>query len=93
MAAPCEVLGVDKTASTEELRSRWRALASEHHPDRGGDAGKFAEMRRAYDAAYKSATEREAWCQVCHGSGFISRSKGFFTTRVPCPECDGIGTV
>jgi len=88
-----EVLGVDKSATCEKLRARWRALASEHHPDRGGDAGKFAEMRRAYDAAHQVATTRESWCQSCHGRGFKQIRKGFYSARTPCEECDGMGTV
>ncbi len=30
-------------------------------------------------------------CNVCRGSGQVSRSQGFFTVRTTCPECRGKG--
>ena len=34
---PYAVLGVDRSASPEELHRAWVRLARRHHPDRGGD--------------------------------------------------------
>ena len=45
-----ETLGVDKTASAEAVRNAYKDLALKHHPDRGGDATRWAEIQRAYDA-------------------------------------------
>jgi DnaJ family protein A protein 2 len=42
-----ETLGVDKSASTEEIRKAFRKLALVHHPDKGGDEEKFKEIVRA----------------------------------------------
>ena len=44
-----KTLGVDKNASTDELKSAYRKLAVQHHPDKGGDAEKFKEISAAYD--------------------------------------------
>ena len=42
------ILGVKKTASQEEIKKAFRALAHKHHPDKGGDEKKFKEISEAY---------------------------------------------
>ena len=42
-------LGVSKNASDQEIKKAYRKLAMKHHPDRGGDQQKFAEIQSAYD--------------------------------------------
>jgi curved DNA-binding protein len=42
-------LGVDKTATPDEIKRAFRKLASQHHPDKGGDTKKFQEIQAAYD--------------------------------------------
>lgn len=49
------VLGVDQTASADEIRQAHQRLAREHHPDRGGDAARMAEINTARDAGLKGA--------------------------------------
>jgi hypothetical protein len=46
-----EVLGLPSTASIDEARAAYRRLASAHHPDRGGDARKMAEVNEAWALA------------------------------------------
>jgi len=49
MANAYETLGVPKGASDEEIKRAYRKLASQHHPDKGGDTQRFQEIQSAYD--------------------------------------------
>lgn len=40
----------------DEVKLNYRTLASEHHPDRGGDPEKMAELNRAREEALKELT-------------------------------------
>jgi curved DNA-binding protein len=41
-------LGVSRTAGAAEIKQAFRKLASQHHPDKGGDTKKFQEIQAAY---------------------------------------------
>lgn len=43
------ILGVAKNASPDEIKKAYRKLASQHHPDKGGDKNKFQEVQAAYE--------------------------------------------
>jgi len=42
-------LGLDETADRNTIRTRYRQLANEHHPDKGGDPERFRRIREAYE--------------------------------------------
>lgn len=42
-------LGVTENATPDEIKKAYRKLASQHHPDKGGDTKKFQEIQTAYD--------------------------------------------
>lgn len=42
-------LGVDKSASVEDIRRAYKNLAREKHPDRGGDTEEFKQIQEAHE--------------------------------------------
>lgn len=61
-----------------------------HHPDRGGDAAKFDELRRAYKRALEEASAPQP-CGSCGGSGRVKYTRGFYSVELPCSACGGSG--
>jgi len=43
------ILGVNKSASSDEIKKAYRSMAMKHHPDRGGDEAKFKQISEAYE--------------------------------------------
>jgi hypothetical protein len=48
-----DVLGMNGTESSDEIKGRFRDLAKRHHPDNGGNADQMAEINTAYQEALK----------------------------------------
>lgn len=44
-----QCLGLEPGAEWPEVQASYRRLAAAHHPDRGGDAAEFIEIREAYE--------------------------------------------
>lgn len=74
-----EVLGVDKSAPPEAIKTAYRKLAMKHHPDRNpGDAGaeeKFKEAAEAY-SVLGDAEKRQRYDRFGH-SGVSGQQGGF----------------
>jgi DnaJ-class molecular chaperone len=43
-----QTLGIDKSATGDDIKRAYRKLASQNHPDKGGDKTKFQEIQNAY---------------------------------------------
>lgn len=43
-----KILGINKTASPDEIKKAYRKLASQHHPDKGGDTSTFQQIEESY---------------------------------------------
>lgn len=89
---PFDVLGLSHDASPQEVKARWRELAAQHHPDKGGDAEDFHRYQTAYTEAFALASEPKP-CANCGGSGKIGVARGFNVTKLMCQECGGTGVM
>jgi curved DNA-binding protein len=63
-----ETLGIDRQATPDEIKRAYRKLASQHHPDKGGDKTKFQEIQAAYDTL-SDANRRQQYNMQLDGFG------------------------
>ncbi len=73
-----DVLGIEKSASKDEIKKAFYKLASKYHPDKkGGDEAKFKEVNEAYQilSDEKKRKEYDTYGQTFSGSG--ARAGGF----------------
>jgi curved DNA-binding protein len=55
-----QILGVSKTATSDEIKQAYRRLASRHHPDKsGGDTATFQRIEEAYRILSNSETRAQ----------------------------------
>lgn len=76
MQNPYQTLGVERNASPDEIKRAYRKLASQHHPDKGGDKNKFQDIQQAYDML-TDPRKRSAFDNPA-GPGFGFQSAGPF---------------
>ncbi len=80
-----EVLGVDKSASADEIKKAFRKLAQKHHPDAGGNEDTFKEINEAYEvlsdpkkrAQYDRFGQYGGWQQAAGGAAGGNPFAGF----------------
>jgi curved DNA-binding protein CbpA len=46
---PYEILDLPKDASLDQIKQKYKSLAQVYHPDKGGDAEKFRQIKEAYE--------------------------------------------
>lgn len=79
-----DILGVSVSATEAEIKAAFRARARTAHPDKGGSAEEFNELRTAYQ---KLMAQMNGRCSVCCGKGFVNSRRGIFVYREPCSIC------
>ncbi len=94
-----EILGVSKTAGDAEIKTAYRKLAIQHHPDKNPDnpaaEEKFKEAAEAYsvlsDSQKRAAYDRFGHQGVGAGSGFGGFDQAGFTNFEDIFEMFGFG--
>ncbi|OGN88060.1 MAG: molecular chaperone DnaJ [Chloroflexi bacterium RBG_13_46_14] len=79
-----DILGIDRNASDSEIKTAYRKLAFQYHPDRNHEAGsedKFKEINEAYEVL-SNPEKRDAYDRFGHGGDTIF-GQGF----------DGVGSI
>ena len=67
MADPYSILGVSRSASEKEIKSAYRKLAKELHPDRNADNPKAAERFSQVTGAYDLLSDKDKRAQFDRG--------------------------
>jgi len=73
-----------------KIKRVFREIILLHHPDKGGDAAKFQEIREAFNRLNKYLTTPQR-CKFCEGTGKEEIQKGFKTFYIICKVCRGEG--
>lgn len=53
-----KTLGVDRTASADEIKKAYRRMCAKHHPDKGGDEQDFKNIQEAYEGLTKKSSHQ-----------------------------------
>ena len=70
-------LNVDKNASPDDIKRAYRKLASQHHPDKGGNKEKFQEVQAAYDTLSDPDKRQQYDNPAPQGFGHNGMPQGF----------------
>lgn len=97
MNDPYALLGVPRDANADAIKRAFRRAASVHHPDKGGDAGKFAEVRAAYellsDPARRASHDAGGASEGVISEAAMKAAQEAPDTGGPCPICANSGSV
>lgn len=73
------ILGIEKNASTSDIKKAYRKLAHKHHPDKGGtkeDEARFREVNEAYQVLSDPAKRQQYDQFGASGPGFNPGGQG-----------------
>jgi hypothetical protein len=89
---PYKILGINEQATDEEIKRAYRSMAAKYHPDVGGDAWVFEQVRDAYDRikhsrqAAKNGNSPSAANSTAANSTRANSTRA--TPKQPKPESD-----
>jgi DnaJ family protein A protein 2 len=69
-------LGIQKTATTDEIKAAFKKLALKHHPDRGGNEEEFKRIQKAYETL-SDDQKRRVYDTGSNGNDFFGGHGGF----------------
>jgi curved DNA-binding protein len=72
-----QTLNLSENASDAEIKSAFRKLAAQHHPDKGGNDAKFKEINEAYDTLKNKNKKQEYDTMRKYGSSRQGSGNGF----------------
>lgn len=70
-----QTLGVAKNATPDEIKKAYRKLASQHHPDKGGDKAMFQKVEEAY-RILGDPQKKQEYDNPARGFGFPPNMNG-----------------
>lgn len=96
------IIGCHRGSSPEHIKAAFHGRASLLHPDKGGNAAKFAELSEAWSILQSKEKTRIYVemcklrhcipCDKCDGHGFHRMSKGLTeVVMIACERCYGGG--
>ena len=89
---PYKILGINEKATDEEIKRAYRAMAAKYHPDVGGDAWVFEQVREAYDRIKEGRQAATDGNSPAAASSTAAKTTAANTTRAkpkqPKPESD-----
>ncbi len=72
-----QTLGIEKTATQEEIKKAYRKLASINHPDKGGDTAIFQKIQAAYEVLGDPTKRKQYDDPSINTGGFSGFNQGF----------------
>jgi curved DNA-binding protein len=78
-----KLLGISPSSTKEERETAWKKLRSKHHPDKGGDAEKFKQLKEAYEKIKDLPPMTDSQYERTVRSENIYSGKGWFHDRRP----------